>query len=115
MLCLYWKTQYRRQPRGAAGTAGQNAKTLRIAANLIEQQRGRVFFFHVEFADGTEFEVPIRAADFLQLAQAFDFAEPTAQIERVSRPAFSAQSFMLHSPSCLARRSQPPGTRRGAP
>src|SRR5947209_16176613 len=100
MLCLYWKAQYRGKPRGAAGTAGQNAKPLRIAADLIEEQRGRLFFFHVEFADGTELEIPIRAADFLQLAQPLNVAQPPAQIERIPRPAFSAQSVMLHSPSC---------------
>src|SRR5437870_13288777 len=100
MLCLYWKTQYRGQPRGAAGTAGQNAKPLRIAADLIEEQRGRLFFFHVEFADRTEVEIPIRAADFLQLPQPLNVAQPTAQIERIPRPALSAQSVMPHSPSC---------------
>src|SRR5215467_7377857 len=103
MLGLYWKTQYRGQPRGAAGTAGQNAKPLRIAADLIEEQRGRLRFFHVEFADRTELEIPVHAADFPQLPQPLNVAQPMAKIERIPHAAFSAQSFMLHNPSCAGR------------
>src|SRR6058998_2475074 len=98
MLRLYGKTQDGRESRRAAGAAGENPKTLSVSADLIEKQRGRLFFFHVEFTDGAEFDIPIRPPDFPQLTQRFDVAQPGPQVERIARfLAFATQRFVLHT------------------
>src|SRR2546427_2065744 len=100
MLRLHGKTQDGRESRRAAGAAGENAITLSVSGDLIEKQRGRLFFFHVELTDGAELEIPIRAPDLLQLTQRFDVAQPGTQVERIARfLAFATQSFVLHRTS----------------
>src|SRR5207249_2934468 len=100
MLHLYGKTQDRRQPCRAARAAGQNAKTLSVSGDLIEEQRRWLLFFYVDLTDRAEFEIPIRASDFLQLTQCFDIAQPRTQVERIARLlAFATQSFVLHGTS----------------
>ena len=97
MYRLYGKAQNGREARRAARAASQNAKTLPVAGDFIEEQRGRFFFFHVELADGPELEIPIRAPDFLQLTQRFNVAQPRTQLERIAGSfAFRTQSIVVN-------------------
>jgi hypothetical protein len=54
---------------------------LRVALDLVEEQRRRHILLHVQLADRAELEVPVGAADVLQLAKLLDFGEPGTEIE----------------------------------
>jgi hypothetical protein len=66
------QTQDRREPRRAARAAGEHAKALRIALDLVEQQRRGHLLLDVELADGAELEVPVGAAHVCQLSKFLD-------------------------------------------
>src|SRR5206468_3246564 len=101
MFSAYGQTQDGRQPRRAARAASQNAKTLRIAGNFIEKQRRRLVFFHIELADRTQLEIPIRAPHFPQLAEPLNLAQPHPQIERIPGFGLCPEGFVLHRISLL--------------
>jgi hypothetical protein len=71
----------RHAPR-VAESAGQDAVAPRVADDVVEQQRRRRFAPIVDFGDGADFEVPVRAADVLQLTEALDLLDPRAEIRR---------------------------------
>jgi hypothetical protein len=71
-----------RQTVRRRGHARQDAEALRIARDVVEQNRRRVFRSRVidHLGDGADFEVPIGPVDLLQLAQGVGASQPLAQV-----------------------------------
>jgi len=84
MRLLDRQAQDGREPGRARRAAGQHAEALRVALDLVEEQRRRQVLLDVQLADRAELEVPVGAAHVAQLAELLHFGEPGAQIERIA-------------------------------
>ncbi|MNC86844.1 hypothetical protein D3C83_25280 [compost metagenome] len=84
MRAFHAEAQNRGEPRRAAGAAREHAESLRIARDFVKQQGRRQIFPHVNFADCTQFEIPVRAADVFHFAEITGRAQPVAQVEGIS-------------------------------
>src|SRR6185503_9654024 len=77
---MFVKAQRHRHPPRVAHRTGEHAVAGRVADDVVEEQRGRGLPAVVDLGDGADLEVPMRARDMLQLAQALDARNPRAQV-----------------------------------
>ena len=69
-----------------AHRSGEHAVAGRIADDVVEQQRRGRLAAVVDLGDRADLQVPVRARDVLQLAQALDARDPGAQVGRTAHP-----------------------------
>jgi hypothetical protein len=64
------KSEQDRQPLRGVGRAGEGAESLRVAGNVLEQNRRRIRLAVDDLRERAHLELPVCAADAAQLARA---------------------------------------------
>ena len=78
--------------------AVERAKTLRIAGHVVKKNRRRAAaaFFGEHVGDGAHLDVPMGAADALELAEFFDLLKPPAQAAVAALPLCRRRARHAH-------------------